>query len=45
MGYYVVMVSSGFKGDSGIRATLDRVRPTYPDAYIKMSRVYMCCSR
>ena len=42
-GYYVVLAASGFKGNGAIHATLDRVRLKYPDAYIKTSRVYLCC--
>ena len=44
-GYYIVMVDSGFKGDGELKSTLKKVKTKYTDAYIKTSKVYMCCSR
>ncbi len=42
-GYYIVMVGSGFKKDQKLITTLKRVKTKYSDAYIKTSKVYMCC--
>ncbi|MFL5765992.1 MAG: hypothetical protein ACJ77K_18755 [Bacteroidia bacterium] len=42
-GYYIVMVGSGFKKDQSLVDTLKKVKTKYSDAYIKTSKVYMCC--
>jgi hypothetical protein len=42
-GYYIVMVGSGFKKDLSLFETLKKVQTKYSDAYIKTSKVYMCC--
>lgn len=42
-GYYIVIVGSGFKKDQNLVATLKKVKEKYSDAYIKTSKVYMCC--
>ncbi len=42
-GYYLVMVGSGFKKDPQVAKTLKKVKTKYPDAYIKRSKVYICC--
>ena len=41
--YYIVIVASGDRKTKGIRATLKTVKTKYKDAYIKTSKVYMCC--
>jgi hypothetical protein len=43
-GYYIVMVYSSSKGDNELGTVLKGVQAQYPDAYIKTSKVYMCCS-
>ena len=43
-GYYIVMVGSSFKQYNKLKKELPKVRKTYKDAYIKTSKVYMCCS-
>ncbi len=44
-GYYIVMAgSSGDKSTNNLDATLKKIKAKYPDAYIKKSKVYMCCS-
>ena len=42
-GYYIVMVGSGLKKDQSLIQTLKKVKTKYSDAYIKTSKVYMCC--
>lgn len=42
-GYYIVMVGSGSKNEPELTKTLAQVRTKYSDAYIKSSKVYMCC--
>ena len=37
------MVGSSFKKDQVMTETLKKVKMKYPDAYIKASKVYMCC--
>ena len=41
--YYIVMLASGFKDDPKLEEELIKVREKYPDAYIKGSKVWMCC--
>lgn len=43
--YYIVMVGSGIKNDQELKSTLKLVRAKFPDAYIKTSKVYMCCTQ
>jgi len=42
-GYYIVVVGSSDKRDPALIAALEKVRTIYSDAYIKASKVYMCC--
>jgi len=42
-GYYLVVVGSSDKKDPPLLAALERVKAKYSDAYIKSSKVYMCC--
>ncbi len=42
-GYYIVMVGSGLKKDQSLTEILKKVKTKYSDAYIKTSKVYMCC--
>ena len=43
-GYFIVMVGSGFKNDPNLITTLKKIKTKYTDAYIKTSKVYMCCT-
>jgi hypothetical protein len=42
-GYYIVIVGSSSEKDPALMATLEKVKTKYSDAYIKASKVYMCC--
>jgi hypothetical protein len=42
-GYYIVVVGSGDQKDAALVAVFEKVRSKYADAYIKATRVYMCC--
>ena len=42
-GYFIVMAGSSFKNDPVLTKTLNKAKEKYPDAYIKASKVYMCC--
>ncbi|MCK6609911.1 MAG: hypothetical protein L6Q78_02630 [Bacteroidia bacterium] len=42
-GYYIVMAGSGPKNDLKLKELLDRVKLTIKDAYIKTSKVFICC--
>lgn len=42
-GYYIVIVSSGKKGNKNMRTLLTQVKAKFKDAYIKSSMVYICC--
>jgi hypothetical protein len=42
-GYYIVVAGSGIKKDALLQSTLKGVKVYYPDAYIKTSKVYLCC--
>ena len=42
-GYYIVVAGSGPKKDPQVAKTLKKVETKYSDAYIKRSKVYMCC--
>ena len=42
-GYYIVVAASGDVGNSVIAPALVKVRRSVPSAYVKKSKVYMCC--
>lgn len=42
-GYYIVISGSGMKEDKELSKTLKKVKTKFSDAYIKSSKVYMCC--
>lgn len=42
-GFYIVVVGSSDKKDATLVETLTKVKTKYSDAYIKSSKVYMCC--
>jgi hypothetical protein len=42
-GYYIVVVASSVEKDQQLMATLQKVKTKYPDAYVRMSKVYMGC--
>jgi hypothetical protein len=42
-GYYIVVVGSSDEKDRALMAALEKVKTKYSDAYIKASKVYMCC--
>jgi hypothetical protein len=41
-GYYIVIAGSAYGESEDLRQLLRKVKQTYNDAYIKMSKVYMC---
>lgn len=42
-GYYIVIIGSGETKDANLVNTLNLAKKVYKDAYIKTSKVYMCC--
>jgi hypothetical protein len=42
-GYYIVVVGSSIEKGPELMAALEKVKTKYADAYIKASKVYMCC--
>jgi len=44
-GYYIVMVGSASKKEKNVdlAPTLKKIKVNYPEAYIKTSKVYLCC--
>lgn len=42
-GYYIVVAGSSTEKDQALMAALQKVKTKYSDAYIKASKVYMCC--
>lgn len=42
-GYFIVTAAGGDPGDPQLTKTLQRVKPAFPDAYIKTTRVYIGC--
>ena len=44
-GYYIVIMGSGFKNDPELISARDKVVLKFPNAYIKTSKVYMCCNQ
>jgi hypothetical protein len=42
-GYFIVVVGSSGEKDPPLMAALEKVKTKYSDAYIKISKVYMCC--
>ena len=42
-GYYIVVVSSGYKEDKFLSESLNMAKEFYPDAYRKISNVYLGC--
>lgn len=42
-GYFVVVAASGPPGSAELVATLEDVRASYPDAYLKVAKVYHGC--
>lgn len=42
-GYYIVIISSGVKGENSVKDALTKARAIYKDAYKKISKVYVGC--
>ena len=42
-GYYIVVVGSADNKNAELKSTLKKVKIKYRSAYIKTSKVYMCC--
>jgi hypothetical protein len=42
-GYYIVVVSSGDKDSLDVKNALSKAKKIYPDAYAKVTQVYMGC--
>lgn len=42
-GYYIIVVGSADNKSTELKTTLKSVKIKYPSAYIKTSKVYMCC--
>lgn len=42
-GYFIVTAAGGNPGDPQLAKTLQRVKPIFPGAYIKTTRVYIGC--
>ncbi|MBX7227054.1 MAG: hypothetical protein K1X55_13555 [Chitinophagales bacterium] len=42
-GYYFVVIGSGSKDDPILKSQLKKTKKVYKDAYIKTSKVYLCC--
>ena len=42
-GYYIVVAASGEPGSAELRTTQAKVRRIEPTAYVKKSKVYICC--
>lgn len=42
-GYFIVTAAGGDPGAPQLTKTLQRVKPVFPDAYIKTTRVYIGC--
>ena len=42
-GFYIVVAGSSDNKDEALIETLNKVKTKYSDAYIKSSKVYMCC--
>lgn len=42
-GYYIVIIGSGETKDASLVNTIKTAKKVYKDAYIKTSKVYMCC--
>lgn len=42
-GYYIVVVGSADNKNAELKSTLKKVKIKYRNAYIKTSKVYMCC--
>jgi len=42
-GYYIVVVGSAENKNLELKAILKKAKTKYPTAYIKTSKVYMCC--
>ena len=42
-GFYIVMIGSGLKKDPNLIHSLKKVKTKYSDAFIKSSKVFMCC--
>jgi hypothetical protein len=42
-GYYIVIAGSSDKKDQSLVSTLKKAQAKYSDAYIKTSKVYLCC--
>lgn len=42
-GYYIVVAASGEPGSAELRAKQAKVRRIEPTAYVKKSKVYICC--